>query len=136
MTSNSLAASLIRQARSRILLVETARAAGDHHIAVREAQEVVELALKGLLRSIGIEPSRVHDVSRDLLAARSKLIAVGIAHPDQLANASRRLRKEREVSFYGDVDLFPEETYDESDSQAALDAALLCVRSAESVLPA
>jgi len=40
---------------------------------VRESQEVVELALKGLLRSIGVDPPRVHDVAEVLLAERARL---------------------------------------------------------------
>lgn len=134
MTAHSLAASLIRQARQRLALVETARAAGAHHIAVREAQEVVELALKGLLRAAGIEPAKVHDVSRDILTCRERLLACGVLAPEQLAEDSRRLRKEREAAFYGDVDLIPEEVYTPRDSEAAWEAAQRCVREAERML--
>ena len=35
---------------------------------VREVQEIVELTLNGLLRSAGIGPPRIHDVSEILLA--------------------------------------------------------------------
>ena len=37
---------------------------------VRESQEVIELALKALLRARGVDPHRVHDVSEVLLGAR------------------------------------------------------------------
>jgi HEPN domain-containing protein len=40
---------------------------------VRESQEAVELALKGLLRSCGVEAPRIHDVSDVLLAERERL---------------------------------------------------------------
>jgi HEPN domain-containing protein len=47
-------------------LAEPAVAAGDGERSadvVGESQEIVELALKGLLRSCGIDPPRIHDVS-------------------------------------------------------------------------
>jgi HEPN domain-containing protein len=134
MTSDSLAHSLIHQARRRLLLVETARNAGDHHIAVREAQEVVELALKGMLRAVGCEPAKVHDVSRDMLSVRTLLEESGVKSIDALVNASKKLRKERENSFYGDVDMLPEEYYGDDDSHQALAAANLCVDQAELLL--
>ena len=42
---------------------------------VREAQELVELATKALLRQVGIDPSRLHDVGPVLLAEQQQLIA-------------------------------------------------------------
>ena len=36
---------------------------GDFNIAVRRAQEVVELALKGALKILGVDYPRVHDVA-------------------------------------------------------------------------
>ena len=50
---------------------------------VREAQEIVELALKGLLRQVGIEPPRWHDVGellRDIARAFSKPAAAAVSH--------------------------------------------------------
>ncbi len=134
MSGDALAHSLIHQARRRLLLVETARNVGDHHIAVREAQEVVELALKGMLRAVGSEPAKeFHDVSRDLVSVKFLLEQQGVSEIDALVHASRQLRKERENSFYGDVDMLPEEFYGEADSKRALDAAQFCVTEAEKV---
>jgi hypothetical protein len=67
MTNDSLSRSYLRKAQVRLgvldLLVEK-RAYSD---VVREAQEPVELALKALLRHVGIEPPKWHDVSTILL---------------------------------------------------------------------
>lgn len=134
MTSQSLAHSLIHQARRRLLLVHTAHNAGDYHIAVREAQEVVELALKGMLRAVGCEPAKVHDVSRDLLQMRPVLEQLGITEVEKLATISKKLRKERENAFYGDVDLLPEDFYDKDDSESARSSAIFCVENAEKAL--
>ena len=46
------------------------RFSGSWADGVRESQEVVELALKGLLRVSGIEPPRIHDVSEVLMAEK------------------------------------------------------------------
>lgn len=42
---------------------------------VREAQELVELAARALLRQVGIDPPRLHDVGPVLLAEQQQLIA-------------------------------------------------------------
>jgi HEPN domain-containing protein len=90
---------------------------------VREAQEVVELALKGLLRGVGIDVPRVHDVSAILKAERARLPEELLPHLDELAESSRRLRRDRELAFYGAEDLTPSEFYLQSDADAARTAA-------------
>ncbi len=90
---------------------------------VRESQEVVELALKALLRASGVDVPRVHDVSPILIAERTRL-PQGIApHLDELAAASRDLRRDRELAFYGAEDLTPGEFYAQPDADRALAAA-------------
>jgi HEPN domain-containing protein len=86
---------------------------------VREAQEAVELALKGMLRSVGIEPPKYHDVGGLLLQHADKFIPEVSAALVELATISKRLRKERELAFYGDIDFIPTEEYDEEDAESA-----------------
>lgn len=86
---------------------------------VRESQEIVELALKGLLRSCGVSPPRVHDVSDVLLAERERLPPNVGAHLDRMVSVSRRLRRDRELAFYGAEDLTPSGFYTEEDARAA-----------------
>ncbi len=85
---------------------------------VREAQELVELSLKGMLRSVGVDPPKWHDVG-EILVAQSSLMPASVRSelPD-LARISRRLRKEREQAFYGEIDLISGQCYDAG--QAAL----------------
>jgi HEPN domain-containing protein len=90
---------------------------------VRESQEIVELALKGLLRSCGVSPPRVHDVSDVLLAERERLPAAAAAHLDRMVSVSRQLRRDRELAFYGAEDLTPSGFYTEEDARAARAAA-------------
>lgn len=90
---------------------------------VREAQEAVEFALKGLLRAHGVEPPRIHDVSEVLLAERPRLPEALQPELDALAAVSRDLRRDRELAFYGAEDLTPSGFYAEKDAARARDGA-------------
>lgn len=102
---------------------------------VREAQEVVELALKGLLRAHGIEPPRIHDVSEVLLAERERLPEVLRSDAEALAAISRDLRRDRELAFYGAEDLTPSGFYSEQDAVRARDGARLVVAAVRPHVP-
>src|SRR3989304_3438749 len=75
---------------------------GAWNLVVRRCQEAVELALKGVLRAAGVEVPKVHDVSGTLRRNVDRLPAAVAAKIDALVTASRRLREERELAFYGD----------------------------------
>lgn len=99
---------------------------------VREAQELVELALKGMLRHVGIDPPRIHEVGGLLLANRERFPA-GLDF-DALAKVSRDLRKDRELAFYGADDLIPTEAYDQDDAETALEGAKAVLAAARRVI--
>ena len=86
---------------------------------VRESQEVVELALKALLRASGVEVPRVHDVAPILHAERERLPPSIAPYVEELADASRQLRRDRELAFYGAEDLTPGECYARADADRA-----------------
>lgn len=90
---------------------------------VRESQEIVELALKGLLRSRGLDPPRVHDVSALLLEERDRLPEALHPRLEELASISRTLRRDRELAFDGAEDLTPGDFYSEDDARRARDGA-------------
>lgn len=87
---------------------------------VRECHKAIELALKGLLRASRIDPPRIHDVSDVLLGSRQALPAAIRGQVPRLAEASRRLRRDRELAFYGAEDLVPSAFYQKEDAAAAL----------------
>ena len=118
-TSSELALDYLKRSRARLKALDVLFEEESWADVVRESQEVVELALKGLLLACGVEPPRVHDVSEILLAERARLPALPSADFDQLANASRELRRDRELAFYGAADLTPSGFYSRSDAQAA-----------------
>ena len=62
MTNESIAESDMSKCQARLKALALLLAEGDHSDVVREAQELVELALKAMLRSIGVEPPKQHDV--------------------------------------------------------------------------
>jgi HEPN domain-containing protein len=125
MTSVTLAHSYFEKARKRLRALATLFEDEAYSDVVREAQELVELVLKGILRFVGIEPPKQHDVGRLLLQHRDRLPAAVAGVVDRLAEISHRLRKEREFAFYGDEDFIPTEEDTRDDAHAALEDARL-----------
>lgn len=67
MTNLSLAQSYLLKARSRLKILQVLLDEEAFSDVVREAQEIVELSLKGMLRQVGVEPPKWHDVGSFLL---------------------------------------------------------------------
>ena len=130
MRNRTLAADHVRRAEARLKALDVLYEAESWADVVRESQETVELALKGLLRSAGIDPPRVHDVADVLEAERSRLPAALAGDIDRLAAASRGLRRDRELAFLGAEDLVPSDFYREPDAAEALDDARFVVERA------
>lgn len=131
MHSPELAADHVRRAQARLAAVDALFAGASWADVVRESQEVVELALKGLLRAVGIDPPRIHDVSDVLLAERARFPKVIQRQLETLAAGSRTLRRDRELAFYGAEDLTPSGFYTQEDAVAARDIARRTVASVE-----
>ena len=115
MTNKTLAQSYLKKATVRIEVLHLLIKRSAYSDVIREAQEAVELALKGMLRFIGIEPPKFHDVGGLLLEHKEKFPRQLIPHLSKLATISKRLRKERELAFYGDIDFIPTEEYTHED---------------------
>lgn len=90
---------------------------------VREAQEIVELVSKALIRHLGGEPARVHDVSAQLVELKARIPAEEHEGLEKLIAVSRELRRDRELAFYGTEDLTPSEFYSKQDAERALSQA-------------
>jgi HEPN domain-containing protein len=115
----SLAEDYIRRAGARLEALEVLYGAESWADVVREAQEIVELSLKALLRSCGVDPPRVHDVSEVLLLERDRLPEKAKKEVETLAEISRDLRRDRELAFYGAEDLTPSGFYSRADAEKA-----------------
>ena len=111
MTNLTLAWSYLKKAHDRLDILDLLISKGAYSDVVPEAQEIVELALKGMLRLAGIDPPKYHEVGGLLLEHRDKFPAETQAVLAELARVSKKLRKERELAFYGDIDFIPTEEY-------------------------
>lgn len=131
MTGETLAQSYLRKARSRLKALEVLRADGDHSDVVREAQELVELALKAMLRAVGVDPPKFHDVGPLLLEHRDRFAPDVAGDLARAAEISGELRKERELAMYGDVDFIPTERYSAEQAARAYEEAAWVLRLAE-----
>lgn len=123
MTNITLAQSLIKKATDRLDILDLLLNKGAYSDVMREAQEIVELATKAMLRAVGIEPPKFHDVGDLLLEHRDKYPDDISKEVERIASISKRLRKERELSFYGDIDFIPTEEYTVDDSREAMEGA-------------
>lgn len=119
MRSGWLASDYLERARRRLAAVDALVREESWPDVVRESQEVVELALKGLLRQIAVEPPRSHDVSDVLRDQREQVPAPLRAAVPKLCEISRNLRRDRELAFHGTEDLAPLEFYSKRDAEAA-----------------
>lgn len=97
-----MARSYLRRAGAILREAERLYQDGAWNLVVRRCQEAVELALKGALREAGVEVPKIHDVSGVLRSNLHRLPSHLTAEIDALVSASRRLREERELAFYGD----------------------------------
>jgi len=122
-TTDELARSYLAKARVRLKVLDLLMAEEAWSDVVREAQELVELALKGMLRQVGIDPPRWHDVGPVLIDASERFPEAVRAELPIIAEASRWLRKERELAFYGEVDVIPTRAYGRPEAERALDDA-------------
>ena len=134
MTNISLAESYLIKAQKRLKILPVLLDEQAYSDVVREAQEIVELASKGMLRQVGIEPPRWHDVGELLQEYRARFPEVVAIRVDRLAEISAWLRKEREFSFYGDIDFIPTQHYTEPNALRAIEDARFVVSSAAMVI--
>jgi len=135
LTNVTLAQSYLIKARKRLKILPVLLEEKAYSDIIREAQEIVELAIKGMLRQIGIEPPKWHDVGDLLIEFAERIQAVNLDELEHLAGISRWLRKEREFSFYGDVDFIPTEQYSREDAIRAIKDANSVVEASSRVIP-
>ncbi|MBS7639767.1 MAG: HEPN domain-containing protein [Candidatus Bathyarchaeia archaeon] len=134
MNSLEMAKSYLRQAEERVKHAEEALRTGNYAYTMRQSQESVELALKGILRLVAIEPPKWHDVGPILKRHRELFPQWFRDKVDEVASISRRLRREREPSMYGDEETGtpPDQLYSLMDAEEALEYARevldLCMR--------
>jgi HEPN domain-containing protein len=119
-TTNELARSYLAKAGVRLEMLQFLYAREAWSDVVREAQELVELALKAMLRQGGLDPPKWHDVGPILLEQAELFPEPLRSELGGLAEISKWLRKEREFAFYGDIDFIPTREYRREDADRAI----------------
>jgi HEPN domain-containing protein len=135
MRNPELASDYVRRAAVRLRALDVLYDGASWADVVREAQEIVELALKGLLRAFDVEPPRIHDVSDVLLAERARFPRSIATKLHALAESSRQLRRDCELAFYGAEDLTPSGFYSQDDANRARASARQAVALIAPVVP-
>ena len=118
MTNHDIARRLLDEAR--LLGEELDRSCeGERwNLAVRRAQEIVELSLKGLLKAMCMEYPRLHDVGGAFAAAvAAKGLSVDAESIDRIRQVSSYLARDRAPAFYLEAEFSREQA-----RQAQLDA--------------
>jgi HEPN domain-containing protein len=133
-TSSSLAQAYLAKARLRREVLHLLLSRGGHSDVVRVAQELVEFCCKALLRQVGIEPPKWHDVGQILVDNAARFPEDVRERLPGVAAVSKALRKEREFAFYGDEDFIPTEQYDLAAAERALEDASSVLSVAERVI--
>ncbi|HEY8487357.1 MAG TPA: HEPN domain-containing protein [Limnochordales bacterium] len=134
MTSQTLGEAYLWKAQRRLRVLDVLMEEQAYSDVVREAQEVVELALKAVLQYMGVDPPKWHDVGPVMLQLRERLPQSLQPDVERMAAISRWLRKEREFSFDGDVDFIPTEQYTREDAARALSDARFVVERVSAAL--
>lgn len=121
MTSARMGRLYIEEAASRVELVRLAAERERWATVVREAQESVELFLKGALRLAAVEPSRTHDVAEVLRREVARFPSWFRTEVERLANISTEMAGDRGIAFYGDErqELASSDLFDRSDAERA-----------------
>jgi len=120
MKSRALTQDYLERAEHRLAAIELLFSRHDYADVVRETQEAVELMLKALLRMSSVEVPHIHEVGDLLIEHRARLPRALQPHVERFAQVSRRLRRDRELAFYGSEDLTPSDFYKHEDAESAL----------------
>lgn len=111
--------------------LEGALREGDFSMAVRRAQEVAELALKGGLAVLGVEYPKIHDVGTVFAdAVRKKIGKVDRGTLERITRVSTRLCEQRGPAFYG------EKLYGEGEARQAHRDAVFVLDTVKEILRA
>ena len=106
-----------------------------HSDVIREAQKLVELAFKAMLRQAGLELPHWHDVGGLFPELADRFPDLDSADLDRIAAISTWLHAERESSFYGKLGLIAPKRHTEAVARRAFDDASWGVSTASRVIP-
>ncbi len=122
MTSDEIARDYLRRVQGRREALRVLLERQLHADVVRESQEIVELALKGALRFVGVDPPKRHDTHKVLARFLDRFPAEWRVAMQDLEAQLGELSEKRAAAFYGDdVGLIPASVlFSETDARRAL----------------
>lgn len=126
MNNTDLNGRLILEAQ--MIMEEAKRAfdSGAWNLVVRRSQEVVELSLKGLLKLMGVESPKIHDVGETFAKiCAEKKIAIESGKLAEIQRISHQLARDRAPAFY------MEKEYTREQANQALQSAETVLSKAE-----
>lgn len=135
MTNPKLEADYVARAEHRLAALRVLLDRGAHADVMREAQEIIELCLKALLRTSGVTVPQIHDVGAILMQETDRLPVPVRGEAARMAAISKALRKDREIAFYGSEDLIPSEFYTRDDAERAFADAAWVLQQVAGVVP-
>ncbi len=124
MKTDKMALDYLNRARSRLIDAESAFKRGDYPETVRYSQEAVELSLKSVLRIIGVEYPKVHDVGDIIYIYKDKYPKWFRKELDYIRKVSRESALKRAPAMYG-LELSgktPSELFNTDDAEDALNS--------------
>lgn len=119
---NVLAKDHLERVKNRILDASSAMSRGSYPEVIRYSQECVELSLKAILRIVGIEYLKVHDVGDIIDLHRDRFPEWLHKHIEKFRYISMDLAQKRDLSLYGIESLGKplSEIFNEDDAREAL----------------
>lgn len=125
MRTDEIALSYQKRAESRLTDARSALERGSFPDVVRYSQECVEMSLKGILRAVGIEYPKEHEVSTVLVSQSKRLPSQITERMDYLTKISSKLYDTRGPAMYGDEETGtpPEEIFTKDDAKKSLGEA-------------
>ncbi len=135
MQNRSLAKDYMFRSKIRLKIVEIFLQEKSYADVVREAQEIVELALKSLLLEYGVLFPRTYDVSNILREEKTAFPPEIQSQLERMGEISKKMRRDRELAFYGSEDLTPSEFYDQQDAVQAIAEAQEVVHGVAPFIP-
>lgn len=125
MRMSEFAESFLKRAKSRLLSSEAAFSRGEYPDVVRHSQECVEFSIKAILRLVGVEYPKKHEVSDVMLEVKEMFPEWLQRDINRMAEISKKLAMEREPSVYGEEEtgVPPSKLFGEKEAEAALNEA-------------
>lgn len=93
---------------------------GDYADVVQMCQEIIELFIKACLIIKGINYGKTHDPGGQVAENRERFPELSDEEIALLENISFEMRKDRELAFYGAVDIVPLEYYKQKNADKAI----------------